>query len=75
MGEKCRRANVPDETHHSDGNILSFFGFKSIVRALKSQDAVTQVELRSERWMEYVPRTIGRCYSLQMSCIAEFVNT
>lgn len=79
-----RGANVPDETHHSDVNILSFFGLRVLRFALKSQDAVTQVELRSEQCMQLVPHMIwlvfcgsGHCYWSWMSCIAtaEFLKT
>lgn len=77
-----REANVPDETHHSDVNILSFFGLRVLCVALKSQDAVTQVKLWSEQ--QYVPHMIrlvfcgsGHCYWVYMSCIAiaEFLRT
>lgn len=77
-----RGANVPDETHHSDVNILSFFGLRVLCVALKSQDAVTQVKLRSEQ--QDVPHMIrlvfggsGHCYWLYMSCVAraEFPKT
>lgn len=37
-----QEANVPDETHHSDVNDLSFFGVIVLCITLKSQDAVRQ---------------------------------
>lgn len=58
-----REANVPDETHHCNVNVLSFFGLRVLCVALKSQDAVTQVKLCTEQCMRFVPHMIWPVFS------------
>lgn len=38
-----QNANAPDETHHSNATVLSFFGLRVLCITLESQYAVTQV--------------------------------
>lgn len=58
-----------DETHHSDVNVWTFFGFTALQAAFRSHNlvTVTQVQLWSKQCMHFVPH-INPVWSVPTAC-------